>query len=148
MLPVILIVSCLFVLLFLGRMAGARRAALAAQLPILLLGGAALYSLARGSYWVALGLGAAAAIAWILTPSSQGRRRAGATFRHRVRTSQEEAADAEARAVLNVRSGASEAEIRSAYREKMSSAHPDRGGSNAEAARLTAARDRLLKRGR
>jgi curved DNA-binding protein CbpA len=58
----------------------------------------------------------------------------------------ENAQDAEARAVLGVGSTATAAEIRAAYRSKMAHAHPDRGGAHADAARLTAARDRLLKK--
>ena len=42
--------------------------------------------------------------------------------------------------VLGVSSSASEAEIDAAFREKMRSAHPDRGGSETEAQRLNWAR--------
>lgn len=146
MLPVLLIAACLFGFLFLGRMAGAHRVTLLAQLPAMLFAGAALYFLARGSYWVGLGLGAGALIAFMMTPSSRGPRRAHARPRSSTNPTREDAADAEARSLLGVRSGASEAEIRGAYREKMTRAHPDRGGTHAEAARLTAARDRLLRR--
>jgi DnaJ-domain-containing protein 1 len=55
-------------------------------------------------------------------------------------------AEAEARAILGVGPDADEAEIRQAYRARMARAHPDRGGGHAAAARLTAARDRLLKK--
>lgn len=55
-------------------------------------------------------------------------------------------ADAEARTTLGVGAQATEAEIRAAYRTKMAQAHPDRGGRHSDAARLTAARDRLLKK--
>lgn len=153
MLPVIVIVTCIFGFLFLGRMAGARRATLAAQVPVLILAGAAVYALARGAYWAALGLGAAAVIAWMVTPRARRRSRSRSGSRSgsgapRANPTHEDAADVEARAVLGVRAGASEADIRAAYRSRMARAHPDRGGSHAEAARLTAARDRLLRRRR
>jgi hypothetical protein len=148
-LPVILIVSCLFGFLFLARLAGARRTTLLKQLPALLLAAAAIYALSRGAYWAGLGLGIGAAIAWMVTPSM---RPAPRSRRARPRSAssptREDAADAEARAILGVRMGATEAEIRSAYRARITQAHPDRGGTHAEAARLTAARDRLLRRSR
>ena len=50
----------------------------------------------------------------------------------------------EARSVLGVTAGATEAEIRAAYSRLMRMAHPDRGGTNGLAAQLNAARDRLL----
>ncbi|MBR0651114.1 DnaJ domain-containing protein [Roseomonas terrae] len=51
---------------------------------------------------------------------------------------------AEALAVLGLAEGATEAEIRAAYRRLMRAAHPDQGGSAWLAARLNAARDLLL----
>lgn len=57
-------------------------------------------------------------------------------------------ADGEARALLGVSADADAEEIRSAYTRLMRVAHPDRGGSSGLAARLNAARDRLLKKGR
>jgi len=50
----------------------------------------------------------------------------------------------EAYAVLGLKPGASEADIRAAHRRMMASAHPDRGGSDWIAARLNQARDVLL----
>ena len=60
----------------------------------------------------------------------------------------ERPAEAEARALLGVGLAATPGEIRAAYRRKMANAHPDRGGSHDTAARLTGARDVLLKRAR
>ena len=53
---------------------------------------------------------------------------------------------AEALAVLGLRPGAQEVEIRAAYHRLMLSCHPDRGGSDWMAARLNEARDTLLRR--
>jgi len=51
---------------------------------------------------------------------------------------------AEALDVLGLQEGASEADIRTAHRRLMQSAHPDRGGSDWLASRVNAARDELL----
>jgi DnaJ-domain-containing protein 1 len=53
---------------------------------------------------------------------------------------------AKARALLGVRADADAGEIRAAHRRLMADAHPDRGGSDAAARRLNAARDALLAR--
>ena len=138
MLPILLALALIFALLFLARIGAARRAALKLRWPALLLGLAALGLLLRGAIWPALGLTAAAAIAWVLAPSFA--RRAPAD------PPRPDPNDAEARTLLSVGPEATQAEIRAAYRAKMARAHPDRGGSHAAAARLTAARDRLLKK--
>ena len=52
----------------------------------------------------------------------------------------------EAREILGVGATASRLEIEAAYRRLMLRAHPDRGGSTGLAAKLNAARDRLLKK--
>jgi hypothetical protein len=53
---------------------------------------------------------------------------------------------AEARAVLGVGPGASEAEIRTAWKKAMIRAHPDQGGTEGLVARVNAARDRLMRK--
>ena len=50
----------------------------------------------------------------------------------------------EAYAVLGLKPGADEAEIRAAYHRLMRAAHPDAGGSDWLAARINQARDVLL----
>lgn len=52
---------------------------------------------------------------------------------------------AEARRVLCIGAGASEAEIRAAYRRLAAAVHPDRGGSIERARQVNAARDILIK---
>jgi len=52
----------------------------------------------------------------------------------------------EAREILGVGDAADRPEIEAAYRRLMLRAHPDRGGSTGLAAKLNAARDRLLKK--
>jgi len=52
---------------------------------------------------------------------------------------------AEARSLLGVGPDASRAEINAAWKRLMARAHPDQGGTEGLAARLNAARDRLLK---
>lgn len=59
--------------------------------------------------------------------------------------SQSGISDAEAREILGVDEGADRAAIEAAYRKAMQRAHPDHGGSDWYAARVNAARDRLLK---
>ncbi len=132
--------AALFGLLLVARIGGARRALIMQRWPAFVLAGAALVALLRGAIMPGLGLAALAAIAWVLAPSLLARRAAAPP---------EDPADAAARAVLGLGRNATEADIRRAYRAKIARAHPDRGGAHADAARLTAARDHLLKgRGR
>lgn len=95
-------------------------------------GGAALLAL-RGSWLIASALFAAGV--WLATASRQ----------RTVAPRAEGMSDSEARRVLGVPATADRAEIQAAYRRLMARAHPDTGGSEGLAARLNAARDRLLK---
>lgn len=138
MLPAILVIAGLFLLLLIPRFGGMYRKHLLARWPAVALAGAAIITLSRGGIWPGLLLAAAAAAAWVLWPSL--RRPAPPPPASDTRE------DAEARTILGLGPQATEAEIRAAYRTKMRQAHPDRGGKHSEAARLTAARDRLLRR--
>lgn len=143
MLPILLIVALAFVLLLVVRVSAAERRRLLARWPAVALALAAALAAVRGMIWPAIALGALAALAWTHWPSVRARLN---RYDRAAAQSSANPADAEARAVLGVGPGATEGEIRRAYRAKMARAHPDRGGAHAEAARLTAARDRLLKR--
>lgn len=139
MLPILLIVTAAFALLFFVRAGGSHRAELLRRWPAMALAGAALLAASRGAIWPAIALAAFAALAWTWWPHIASRLRTAAP------KTAPDPADAEARAILGVGPTATSSEIRAAYRAKMTRAHPDTGGSNAEAARLTAARDRLLR---
>ena len=54
--------------------------------------------------------------------------------------------DAEARSILGVGADATPEAIRTAWRRLMTRAHPDQGGTEGLAAKLNAAKDRLLKK--
>ena len=93
--------------------------------------------------WPAITLASLSALSWVAWPQiERWRQPPQASPQH---DTQEDFA---ARRALGVSSTATPDEIRRAYRAKMVHAHPDRGGSHNEAARLTAARDRLLKKKR
>jgi len=140
--PVLLALVALFVLLFVARVGGAQRRLLLARWPAVLFAGAALFALTRGAIWPALALGSMAGLIWLLWPSLSARR----ADKFPTAPPPDSAEDAEARAILEVGVRATESDIRAAYRAKMRRAHPDQGGAHNEAARLTAARDRLLKK--
>jgi DnaJ-domain-containing protein 1 len=54
--------------------------------------------------------------------------------------------DAEARSILGVPADATAQDITAAWRRLMTRAHPDQGGTEGLAAKLNAAKDRLLRR--
>ena len=143
MLPVLLALALAFVLFFVLRVGGAQRRLLLARWPAVLLAVGALAALSRGALWPALALGSLSALVWLLWPSVNSRLQ---KYDRAAAASAEDPAEAQARAILGLQPNPSVDDIRRAYRAKMARAHPDRGGTNAEAARLTAARDRLLKR--
>ncbi len=98
----------------------------------LLVGGA--LALSRGS-WIS-GAGLVGAALWLVVAS-----------RMRTVVARPEAiGDAEARAILGVPVGAEPEVIHAAWRRLMGRAHPDQGGTEGLAARLNAARDRLLRK--
>jgi len=141
LLVVLLAIAVLFALLFVARVGGARRAELLARWPAVLLALAALASAARGAIWPAIALGSLAVLAWTWWPTLRQ------NFAQKPSAAPaDDPEDLAARAALGVSPTATASEIRAAYRSKMARAHPDRGGTHAEAARLAAARDRLLKR--
>jgi DnaJ-domain-containing protein 1 len=134
-------IGLVFVLLFVARLGGARRTLVAKRWPAFVMGALALLLLLRGALWPAIAFAALAALAWMLEP-----RLLWPGPPPQPQTGSEDPRDAEARATLGVSLGAAPTEIRAAYRAKMRQAHPDLGGAHNEAARLAAARDRLLKR--
>jgi DnaJ family protein C protein 19 len=125
-----------FAVLLLLRFGSIHRQHVIARWPALALGAAALAMLWRGGVEPALILAMLAMAAWFVSPRLQSRAPAPETPRP---------AEAQARAILGVGLAATPDEIRAAYRRKIAEAHPDRGGSHDQAARLTAARDTLLK---
>ena len=78
---------------------------------------------------------------FFLSQSQQKKRRSAATP---PKTAPEAPSIARARALLGVPEDADETMIRSAHRRLIASVHPDRGGTEALAAEINAARDLLL----
>ncbi|WP_396593598.1 J domain-containing protein [Brevundimonas sp. R86498] len=98
-----------------------------------LLAGGAL-ALSRGA-WIA-GTGLMGAALWLVLASRV----------RSVMASREAVGDAEARAILGVATDATPEAITAAWRRLMGRAHPDQGGTEGLAAKLNAARDRLLRK--
>jgi hypothetical protein len=141
--PALFVLTLIFGLLFLTRLGGAYRAVVLRRWPVFLLAGAAILAALRGSIWPATAFASLAGLAWALWPAIERLMRPQPPVQH-----DDTPEDSAARALLGVSLNASTDEIRRAYRTKMAQAHPDRGGAHNEAARLTAARDRLLKKQR
>lgn len=97
-----------------------------------LLAGGALAAFRGAWLWA----GALAAAGLYLAWSSRGR----------IPVRSEPISAADARAVLGVGPHATEAEIRTAWKKAMARVHPDQGGTDGLAARVNAARDRLLQK--
>ena len=139
MLPAVLVFAAVFVLLLAGRIGGAKRADWLPRWPALVFASAAIFALFKAATTPAIMLGALAVLSWFFWPL---------LAKPPAAVPRPDVEEAEAYAILGVAPNATDAEIRSAYRERMRQAHPDQGGSHAGAARLTAARDRLLARRR
>jgi hypothetical protein len=143
LLPTLLILAFVFALLALARMGGARRGWLmrmARYWPEAVLIGLGLWTAMRGSLWAGLALSAGAFLVWRIREAQARPASVSAP------ASSDNTGDAEARALLGLGANATPADIRAAFRAKMAAAHPDRGGGHDHAARLVAARDRLLRR--
>lgn len=97
-----------------------------------LIGGGCL-SAFKGAWFMAAGLSGAGL--WLAIASRQ----------RTVAPRQEAMSLSEARSILGVSAEASEADIRAAWRRAAARVHPDTGGTEGLAARVNAARDRLLK---
>ncbi|MBL8550161.1 MAG: DnaJ domain-containing protein [Hyphomonadaceae bacterium] len=165
---VLLFITLLFAALFIGRYAAARRHFVSRYAAVILLLVAAILTVIRGQTLLGalLGIGAAALYLFTDRPRrasrgnserSNGRMHGQANERpHQGRSEGRQSgnpsvnggsmSDSQARAILGVHPGATETEIRAAFRRRIQTAHPDHGGTNEEAARLSAARDVLLRR--
>lgn len=119
-----------------ARISAIHRRRIMARWPAFAFAAAAILAMWRGAFGPTVGLIVLAVVAWFVSPALLARTPAPATPRP---------AEAEARALLGVGLAATPDDIRAAYRRRIAEAHPDRGGSHEQAARLTAARDTLLK---
>ena len=119
-----------------ARVSVIHRRRIMARWPAFAFAAAAILTMWRGAVGPTVGLLVLAVVAWFVSPVLLDRAPARTGPRP---------AEAEARAILGVGLAAAPDEIRAAYRRKIAEAHPDRGGSHEQAARLTAARDMLLK---
>ena len=116
-----------------GRGQGQWRVAATLFSAVMLAGGALLAF--RGA-WLP-GVGLIGAGLWLTVASRQRITEARQT---------EALSDTEARSILGVKADASPEAVNAAWRRLMGRAHPDQGGTEGLAARLNAARDRLLQR--
>lgn len=137
--PAIIVLVAIFTALLLLRFGAAHRQSAARFTPAIIIAMAAILFAARGRMLLALifGIGAAALYVWSRRPAAKP---------HEAAQGGAGMSDAQARAILGVPPGATESDIRTAFRRRMQTAHPDQGGSTEEAARLSAARDALLRR--
>lgn len=140
---VLLGLTLVFGVLFFTRLGGVYRAELKRRWLSVLFAAAAFLCLLRGVIGPAIAFASLSALTWVMWPQIE-------LWRQPKPASPQEDTpeDFAARRLLGVGPNATPAEIRGAYRSKMAQAHPDRGGSHNEAARLTAARDRLLRKKR
>lgn len=143
MVLVLLGLTLIFGVLFFTRLGGVHRAELKRRWPAVLFALAAFGCLLRGLIGPAITFACLAALTWVMWPQIERWRQPAP-----VSPPEDTPEDFAARRLLGVGPDATRDEIRQAYRTKMAQAHPDRGGSHNEAARLTAARDRLLKKKR
>jgi len=141
--PVLLGLTLIFGVLFFTRLGAAYRAELRRRWLPVLFAGAAFLCLLRGLIGPAITFASLSALTWIAWPQIERWRQPRAPS-----PAEDTPEDFAARRLLGVGPNATPDEIRGAYRAKMAQAHPDRGGSHNEAARLTAARDRLLRKKR
>ncbi|MEZ5959570.1 MAG: J domain-containing protein [Hyphomonadaceae bacterium] len=143
MVLVLLGLTLVFGVLFFTRLGGVYRAELKRRWLAVVFAGAAFLCLLRGLIGPAITFGCLAALTWIMWPQIERWRQPRSPS-----LAEDSPEDFAARRLLGVGPNATADEIRGAYRAKMAQAHPDRGGSHNEAARLTAARDRLLRKKR
>ena len=98
----------------------------------LLVGG--VLALSKGA-WIS-GAGLVGAALWLVVASRM----------RTVAVKREAIGDAEARSILGVAEGATAEQVNAAWRRLMGRAHPDQGGTEGLAAKLNAARDRLMRK--
>jgi hypothetical protein len=142
---VIVLIAAIFTGFLLLRFAGHYRRSAMRHAPVIIIATAAILFAARGMTLLALMFAGGAAALWFFSNQSPPRRVREAR-RPPPPMGSTKMSEAQARAILGVPPGASEADIRSAFRRCMARAHPDQGGSTEEAARISAARDTLLRR--
>jgi hypothetical protein len=140
---VLLGLTLLFGVLFFTRLGGVYRAELKRRWLAVAFAVAAFVCLLRGLIGPAITFASMATLTWVMWPQLERWRQPKPAS-----PQDDTPEDFAARRLLGVGPDATPDEIRGAYRAKMAQAHPDRGGSHNDAARLTAARDRLLKKKR